>query len=72
MHATLFQVTNPVLQGKVTHYVFVASAGAYVPDGIHAGLKEGDERKAKAGHVAVEKYLESEGLPYTVFQVWQW
>ena len=25
------------MQGKVSHYVFVASAGAYVPDGIHAG-----------------------------------
>ena len=25
------------MQGKVSHYVFIASAGAYVPDGIHAG-----------------------------------
>ena len=56
------------LQGKVSHYVFVASAGAYVPDGIHAGLKEGDKRKESAGHVAVEQYLQSEGLPYTIFQ----
>ncbi len=56
------------LQGKVSHYVFVASAGAYVPDGIHAGLKEGDKRKESAGHVPVEQYLQSEGLPYTVFQ----
>ncbi|KAL3142267.1 hypothetical protein ABBQ38_002609 [Trebouxia sp. C0009 RCD-2024] len=55
-------------KGKVSHYVFVASAGAYVPDGIHAGLKEGDKRKESAGHVAVEHYLESEQLPYTVFQ----
>ena len=56
------------LQGKVSHYVFVASAGAYVPDGIHAGLKEGDKRKESAGHVPVEQYLQSEGLPYTIFQ----
>ena len=27
-----------IVQGKVSHYVFVASAGAYVPDGIHAGM----------------------------------
>ena len=56
------------LQGKVSHYVFVASAGAYVPDGIHAGLQEGDKRKESAGHVKVEQYLQSEGLPYTIFQ----
>ena len=56
------------LQGKVSHYIFVASAGAYVPDGIHAGLKEGDKRKESAGHVPVEQYLQSEGLPYTIFQ----
>lgn len=34
----------------------------------NAGLKEGDKRKESAGHVAVEHYLESEKLPYTVFQ----
>ena len=56
------------MQGKVSHYVFVASAGAYVPDGVHAGLKEGDKRKESAGHVPVEQYLQSEGLPYTIFQ----
>lgn len=33
-----------------------------------AGLKEGDKRKESAGHVPVEQYLQSEGLPYTVFQ----
>lgn len=59
---------HSVMQGKVSHYVFVASAGAYVPDGVHAGLKEGDKRKESAGHVPVEQYLQSEGLPYTVFQ----
>ena len=56
------------VQGKVQHYVFVASAGAYVPDGLHAGHMEGDKRKSSAGHVAVEKYLKEEGLPFTVFQ----
>jgi nucleoside-diphosphate-sugar epimerase len=29
---------------------------------------EGDKRKSSAGHVAVEGYLESEGLPFTIFQ----
>ena len=67
-NCTFHAAWGAVLQGKVAHYIFVASAGAYVPDGIHAGLKEGDKRKASAGHVAVEQYLESEGLPYTVFQ----
>lgn len=35
---------------------------------LHTGLKEGDKRKESAGHVAVEQYLKSEDLPYTVFQ----
>ena len=35
---------------------------------LHIGLKEGDKRKESAGHVAVEQYLKSEDLPYTVFQ----
>ena len=39
-----------------------------MPDGLHAGLKEGDKRKESAGHVPVEQYLQSEGLPYTIFQ----
>ena len=56
------------VQGKVQHYVFVASAGAYVPDGLHAGHMEGDRRKSSAGHVSVENYLKEEGLPFTVFQ----
>lgn len=55
-------------KGKVSHYVFVGSAGAYAANSVEPMHVEGDERKAKAGHVAVEKYLESEGLPYTVFQ----
>ena len=56
------------VQGNVQHFVFVASAGAYVPDGLHAGHQEGDKRKSSAGHVAVENYLKEEGLPFTVFQ----
>ena len=56
-------------QGQVKHYVFVASAGAYADDPVQPERKEGETpRKAKAGHVAVEAYLASEGLPYTVFQ----
>ena len=35
---------------------------------LHTGLKEGDKRKESAGHVAVEQYLKSEDLPFTVFQ----
>lgn len=55
-------------KGKVKHYVFVSSAGAYNANAIEPMHVEGDERKGSAGHVAVEKYLESEGLPYTIFQ----
>ena len=75
MHACMWDAKHTehrtpcgLLQGKVQHYVFVASAGAYVPDVLHAGLKEGDKRKESAGHVPVEQYLQSEGLPYTIFQ----
>ena len=56
------------MQGKVSHYVFVGSAGAYVPRKYEAGHVEGDERKASAGHVEVENYLEQQDVPYTVFQ----
>ena len=35
--AWCLQLNAVCMQGKVSHYVFVASAGAYVPDGIHAG-----------------------------------
>lgn len=55
-------------KGMVKHYVFVSSAGAYKADPIEPIHVEGDARKATAGHVAVEQYLEQEGLPYTVFQ----
>ena len=46
--------TNAI-QGKVAHYAFVGSAGAYLPDDIEPMLVEGDERKASAGHVCLLK-----------------
>lgn len=55
-------------KGKVKHYVFVGSAGAYAANDVEPMHVEGDKRKASAGHVAVEQYLEEQGLPYTVFQ----
>lgn len=55
-------------EGKVSHYVFVGSAGAYVANAVEPMHVEGDSRKSSAGHVAVEQYLEQKGLPYTVFQ----
>lgn len=55
-------------KGKVKHYVFVGSAGAYVANSVEPMHVEGDARKASAGHVAVETYLEEQDLPYTVFQ----
>ena len=55
-------------KGKVKHYVFVGSAGAYIANSVEPMHVEGDARKASAGHVAVEKYLEEQDLPYTVFQ----
>lgn len=53
---------------NVAHYAFVSSAGAYIAGKIHPDLREGDERKASAGHVEVENYLSSERVPYTIFQ----
>ncbi|GAX85380.1 hypothetical protein CEUSTIGMA_g13407.t1 [Chlamydomonas eustigma] len=55
-------------KGKVSHYVFVSSAGAYKADSVEPMHVEGDSRKASAGHVEVEAYLKAQGLPYTVFQ----
>jgi len=55
-------------KGKVQHYVFVSSAGAYKANSVEPIHVEADERKASAGHVAVEKYLEEQDLPFTVFQ----
>lgn len=55
-------------KGRVKHYVFVSSAGAYVANDVEPMHVEGDKRKASAGHVAVENYLADQGLPYTVFQ----
>ena len=40
-------VTPP--QGKVKHYVFVGSAGAYAADSVEPMHVEGDKRKASAG-----------------------
>lgn len=59
---------HPPLQDSVKNYVFVGSAGAYDANSIEPLHVEGDKRKAKAGHVQVEKYLESESVPFTVFQ----
>ena len=56
------------VQGKVKHYVFVSSAGAYKANSVEPMHFEGDERKASAGHVEVEQYLEQQDVPYTVFQ----
>ena len=53
---------------KVKHYVFVGSAGAYVANDVEPMHVEGDERKASAGHVAVENYLVEVNAPFTVFQ----
>jgi len=41
-------------QGKVKHYVFVSSAGAYKANSVEPIHMEGDERKASAGHVKVK------------------
>ncbi len=49
-----------MLQGKVSHYAFVASAGAYKANKVEPALAESDSRKDSAGHVAVEKYLEEQ------------
>ena len=56
------------MQDSAKHYVFVGSAGAYDANPIEPLHVEGDKRKAKAGHVGVEKYLEEANAPFTVFQ----
>ncbi|KAG7672381.1 hypothetical protein Ndes2526B_g09108 [Nannochloris sp. 'desiccata'] len=55
-------------KGKVSHYVFVGSAGAYAANSTEPMHVEGDARKAKAGHVQVENYLVEQNMPFTVFQ----
>ena len=55
-------------KGKVSHYVFVGSAGAYNANSTEPMHVEGDARKAKAGHVQVENYLVEQNMPFTVFQ----
>lgn len=52
---------------QVMQYCFIASAGAYVANSTEPMHVEGDDRKLKAGHVAVEQYLERIHAPYTVF-----
>ncbi|GMH42227.1 hypothetical protein BSKO_10146 [Bryopsis sp. KO-2023] len=54
-------------KGKVAHYVFVSSAGAYEANSVEPMHVEGDPRKASAGHVGVEEYIKEQGLPYTIF-----
>ena len=54
MRAAAEQRKCTAAQGKVKHYVFVASAGAYKDDPVEPMRVEGDARKA-AGHAAVEK-----------------
>lgn len=44
----------------MSHYAFVASAGAYKANKVEPALTESDPRKDSAGHVAVEKYLEEQ------------
>jgi hypothetical protein len=51
----------------MVRYCFIASAGAYVANSTEPMHVEGDPRKPKAGHVAVEQYLERIRAPYTVF-----
>ncbi|MEW5302673.1 MAG: hypothetical protein WDW36_005434 [Sanguina aurantia] len=55
-------------KGKVAHYIFVGSAGAYKADGVEPQAVEGDARKSSAGHVEVEAYLKAQSLPFTVLQ----
>jgi len=52
---------------QLKNYVFIASAGAYNANRVEPMHVEGDPRKEKAGHVQVEKYLQSTKLPWTVF-----
>jgi hypothetical protein len=52
---------------QVKQYCFIASAGAYEASSSEPMHVEGDARKAKAGHVQVEQFLQSVGAPYTVF-----
>lgn len=53
--------------GRVSHYVYVSSAGAYDANSVEPMHVEGDSRKASAGHVGVENYLKQQRLPYTIF-----
>lgn len=59
-HGTKGQDARWLLQGDVSHYAFVSSAGTYVAGKVQPEHVEGDPRKASAGHVEVEEYLKSE------------
>ncbi|CAD7703195.1 unnamed protein product [Ostreobium quekettii] len=54
-------------KGRCSHHVFVSSVGAYEANSVEPMHVEGDARKASAGHVEVEGYLKSQGVPYTIF-----
>ena len=56
-----------VLQDKVSHYAFVASAGAYKANKVEPALTESDPRKDSAGHVAVEKFLKDPVMQQRMF-----
>lgn len=59
-----------LLQGKLRHFIFVASAGAYKADPIEPCHFEGDARKSSAGHVEVENYLKVGGKGRTRVSTW--
>ena len=54
------QSCKHAVQGKISHFVFVGSAGAYKTPANEPLLVEGDPRKG--GHLTVEKYLEEQVL----------
>ena len=54
--------------GKVSQYVFVASAGAYKADSIEPMHVEGDARNLTKAHGQVEVYLKEQKVPFTVVQ----
>ena len=47
-----------LLQGKVKHYVFVGSAGAYEANSVEPMHVEGDKRKPSAGRPTRQDLLE--------------
>ena len=55
-------------KGKVSQYVFVASAGAYKANAMEPMHVEGDARNLTKAHGEVEVYLKDQGVPYTIVQ----